>query len=69
MQFSGEKSYEKVDNDGVSFAKTISYQSEDILINSLLKCLFTYLAMSGLSCGTEDIHVSCGIFPCCTQTL
>lgn len=55
MQFSGEKSYEKVDNDGVSFAKTISYQSEDILINSLLKCLFTYLAMSGLSCGTEGL--------------
>lgn len=39
----------KLDNDGVSFAKIISYQSEDILINSLLKCLFTYLATWGLS--------------------
>ena len=38
-----------LDNDGVSFAKSISYQSEDILINSLFKCLFTYLAPSGLS--------------------
>lgn len=36
----------------------------------IFKFLKFYLATSGLSCGTQDLHrVTCGLFPCSAETL